>query len=158
VVKTGGVPLNWVPSFPAFSLGQAVHIDPYPTLAPLVIWLATTTLMGRKEGNTVGSYYESQAQKELRFASYGDLGERGRHLRGATPCKGALGVGMSHFPAWATVAGGRPYWPPSLLSHPLLWCPEPSGASLGPSCTPTPPLPHPTPTSCISTMVGRPQS
>lgn len=68
------------------------------------------------------------------------MGEGGRH-----PCKSALGVGVSHFPAWATVAGGRLYWPPSLLSSPLFWCPQPSGASLGTGLSPTP---------CINTTKG----
>lgn len=67
------------------------------------------------------------------------MGERGRH-----PCK-SLRVGVSHFPASATVAGGRLYWPPSLLSSPLFWCPQPSGASLGTGLSPM---------SCINTTKG----
>lgn len=39
--------LNWVPSFPELSLCQTIMLtSPYPTLAPLVIWLAPTISIG----------------------------------------------------------------------------------------------------------------
>lgn len=63
---------------------------------------------GGKEGGTVGSHDESQVWEELRFASQGVLGERKTPER-CHPFKGALRMGVSHFPVWATVANGRSY-------------------------------------------------
>lgn len=69
MVRRGRVPLNWVPPFPAFSLGQAIHVDPLPYFGFLGNMAGPHHFDGGKEGDAVGSHYKSQAQEELRFAS-----------------------------------------------------------------------------------------
>lgn len=137
--RASRAPLNGVPSFPALSLCQAIHVDPCPTLAPLVIWLPPP-FRWRKGGGTVGSHCAPQAQEELRFASRGGFGRERETPERCHPLQrfpqGWARPTFQRGPQWQV--GGptgyrlfplAPYFGPLSLQVPAAHTPPPPGIS-----------------------------